>query len=109
MQQIRISLRGHAEVLMGKNTMMRKVLRGRLDQFPALEKVRSCSIPLFVFRCDNASLQEVVSLRPSHYWTKLGHFETAIIHCPISKGVSEVSERANDRAQRRARVKQANK
>jgi len=39
MQQIRISLRGHAEVLMGKNTMMRKVLRGRLDQFPALEKV----------------------------------------------------------------------
>jgi len=39
MQQIRISLRGHAEVLMGKNTMMRKVLRGRLDQNPALEKV----------------------------------------------------------------------
>jgi len=39
MQQIRISLRGHAEVLMGKNTMMRKVLRGRLDQNPTLEKV----------------------------------------------------------------------
>lgn len=39
MQQIRISLRGSAEVLMGKNTMMRKVLRGRLDQFPGLEKV----------------------------------------------------------------------
>jgi len=39
MQQIRISLRGSAEVLMGKNTMMRKVLRGRLDQNPALEKV----------------------------------------------------------------------
>jgi len=39
MQQIRISLRGSAEVLMGKNTMMRKVLRGRLDQNPTLEKV----------------------------------------------------------------------
>lgn len=39
MQQIRISLRGSAEVLMGKNTMMRKVIRGRLDQNPALEKV----------------------------------------------------------------------
>jgi len=39
MQQIRISLRGHAEVLMGKNTMMRKVLRGRLEQNPTLEKV----------------------------------------------------------------------
>jgi len=39
MQQIRISLRGSAEVLMGMNTMMRKVLRGRLDQNPTLEKV----------------------------------------------------------------------
>jgi len=39
MQQIRISLRGSAEVLMGKNTMMRKVLRGRLEQNPTLEKV----------------------------------------------------------------------
>lgn len=39
MQQIRMSLRGTAEVLMGKNTMMRKVIRGRLDQHPALEKV----------------------------------------------------------------------
>jgi len=39
MQQIRISLRGSAEVLMGKNTMMRKVLRGRLDQNPTLERV----------------------------------------------------------------------
>jgi len=39
MQQIRISLRGSAEVLMGKNTMMRKIIRGRLDQNPALEKV----------------------------------------------------------------------
>jgi len=39
MQQICISLRGSAEVLMGKNTMMRKIIRGRLDQNPALEKV----------------------------------------------------------------------
>ena len=30
MQQIRISLRGHAVVLMGKNTMMRKAIRGHL-------------------------------------------------------------------------------
>jgi large subunit ribosomal protein LP0 len=39
MQQIRISLRGRAVVLMGKNTMMRKALRGHLDKNPALEKV----------------------------------------------------------------------
>ena len=39
MQQIRIALRGTAEVLMGKNTMMRKAIRGHLDSNPALEKV----------------------------------------------------------------------
>lgn len=39
MQQIRIGLRGTAEVLMGKNTMMRKAIRGHLDSNPALEKV----------------------------------------------------------------------
>jgi len=39
MQQIRISLRGSAVVLMGKNTMMRKAIKGHLESNPALEKV----------------------------------------------------------------------
>lgn len=39
MQEIRISLRGKAEVLMGKNTMIRKVIRGHLQKNPALEKL----------------------------------------------------------------------
>jgi len=39
MQKIRIALRGHAEVLMGKNTMMRKAIRGHLDTNPSLEKL----------------------------------------------------------------------
>lgn len=39
MQQIRMSLRGHAVVLMGKNTMMRKAIRGHLEQNAALEKL----------------------------------------------------------------------
>jgi large subunit ribosomal protein LP0 len=39
MQQIRISLRGRAVVLMGKNTMMRKAIRGHLENNPALEKL----------------------------------------------------------------------
>merc|ERR1712122_201537 len=39
MQQIRIALRGKAEVLMGKNTMMRKALRGQLSKYPQLEKL----------------------------------------------------------------------
>ena len=39
MQQIRIALRGQAVVLMGKNTMMRKAIRGHLENNPALERL----------------------------------------------------------------------
>ncbi|CAB3998061.1 60S acidic ribosomal P0-like [Paramuricea clavata] len=39
MQQIRISLRGKGELLMGKNTMMRKAIRGHLENNPQLEKL----------------------------------------------------------------------
>merc|ERR1712047_136679 len=39
MQQIRMSLRGHAVVLMGKNTMMRKAIRGHLPNNPKLESL----------------------------------------------------------------------
>jgi len=38
-QSIRINLRGDAVVLMGKNTMMRKAIRGHLENNPALEKL----------------------------------------------------------------------
>jgi len=39
MQQIRISLRGNAVVLMGKNTMMRKAIKGHIDRNQSLEKI----------------------------------------------------------------------
>lgn len=39
MQTIRISLRGSAIVLMGKNTMMRKAIRGHLEENSNLEKL----------------------------------------------------------------------
>lgn len=39
MQQIRSSLRGTAVVLMGKNTMIRKAIRGHLEKNPQLEKL----------------------------------------------------------------------
>lgn len=42
MQQIRQGLRGKAVVLMGKNTMMRKAIRGHLDNNPALERLLPC-------------------------------------------------------------------
>jgi len=37
MQQIRIAIRGKGVLLMGKNTMVRKVLRGRISQTPTYE------------------------------------------------------------------------
>lgn len=39
LQQIRRSLRDHATILMGKNTMIRKAIRGHLENNPALEKL----------------------------------------------------------------------
>jgi len=39
MQQIRVSLRGTAVLLMGKNTMMRKAIKGHIENNPNLEKL----------------------------------------------------------------------
>jgi large subunit ribosomal protein LP0 len=39
MQKIRVSLRGHAVLLMGKNTMMRKTIRGQTAKNSSLEKL----------------------------------------------------------------------
>jgi len=39
MQEIRIALRGQAVVLMGKNTMMRKAIRGHMESNPDLERL----------------------------------------------------------------------
>lgn len=39
MQEIRLALRNHAIILMGKNTMMRKAIRGHLENIPSLERI----------------------------------------------------------------------
>jgi len=39
MQKIRVSLRGHAVIMMGKNTMMRKTIRGQISRNANLEKL----------------------------------------------------------------------
>jgi len=39
MQKIRVSLRGHAVLMMGKNTMMRKTIRGHVTKNTNLEKL----------------------------------------------------------------------
>lgn len=39
MQEIRITLRGHGELLLGKNTLIRKCFRGLIEKHPDLEKL----------------------------------------------------------------------
>lgn len=39
MQEIRQAMRGHGEILMGKNTMIRKAIRGHIQSNPSLEKL----------------------------------------------------------------------
>lgn len=64
MQQIRIALRNKATILMGKNTTIRKAMRGHFEQNPNLEKI----IPYvrgnigFVFIDDNMSeVREIIN------------------------------------------------
>jgi len=59
MQQIRIKLRGTAVVLMGKNTMMRKAIRGHLENNPALEKLLAHVRGNVGFVFTNGDLSEV--------------------------------------------------
>jgi len=62
MQQIRMSLRGKAEVLMGKNTMMRKAIRGMLDKHAELEKILPCIVGNIGFVFTNEDLNEIRDL-----------------------------------------------
>jgi len=59
MHQIRISLRGQASVLMGKNTMVRRALRGLLDDKPELTPLISVVKGNIGFVFTNADLKEV--------------------------------------------------
>jgi len=59
MQQIRIALRGKGEVLMGKNTMMRKAIRGQLSKYPQLEKILPYIVGNVGFVFTNEDLAEV--------------------------------------------------
>jgi len=59
MQQIRIGLRGTAVVLMGKNTMMRKAIKGHLENNPNLEKLMTHIRGNVGFVFTNGDLSEV--------------------------------------------------
>jgi large subunit ribosomal protein LP0 len=59
MQEIRMSLRGHAELLMGKNTMVRKAIRGHISKNPALERLLPSIVGNVGFVFTNGDLADV--------------------------------------------------
>jgi large subunit ribosomal protein LP0 len=56
--QIRAALRGKAHIVMGKNTMMKKVIRGLIDEFPDYEKVLPLLVQNVGFVFTNGDLKE---------------------------------------------------
>lgn len=66
MQQIRLALRGKGEVLMGKNTMMRKAIRGQLSKNPALEKLMPYIVGNIGFVFTKDDLSEVRTILESN-------------------------------------------
>jgi len=62
LQQTRISIRGKGVVLMGKNTMIRKVLRDRLEQNPGFESLLNIIKGNIGFVFTNGDLNEMRKL-----------------------------------------------
>lgn len=60
--QIRRSVRGQAEIVMGKNTMMKKVIRGLIEEFPDYEKVLPALVENVGFVFTNGDLKEIRDL-----------------------------------------------
>jgi large subunit ribosomal protein LP0 len=59
MQEIRGAMRGHGEILMGKNTMIRKAIRGNLQKNPHLEKLLPYIVGNVGFVFTNEDLAEI--------------------------------------------------
>lgn len=56
---IRATLRGEAEIVMGKNTMMKKVIRGLIEEFPDYERVLTVLIKNVGFVFTNGDLKDI--------------------------------------------------
>lgn len=66
MQKVRLSLRGKAAVLLGKNTLIRKVLREKIQANPKLESLVPYVVANVGFVFTNDNLNEVRSIILSH-------------------------------------------
>jgi len=60
--QVRRSVRGKAEIVMGKNTMMKRVIRNLLEEFPDYEKVLPALVQNVGFVFTNGDLLEIRDL-----------------------------------------------
>jgi len=59
MQEIRQAMRGHGDILMGKNTMIRKAIKGHLSKNPSLEKILPCIVENIGFVFTNDDLSDI--------------------------------------------------
>jgi large subunit ribosomal protein LP0 len=59
---IRAQLRGKATIVMGKNTMMKRVIRGLIEEFPEYEKVLPLLVQNVGFCFTNGDLKEIRDL-----------------------------------------------
>jgi len=59
MQEIRQAMRGHGDILMGKNTMIRKAIKGHLTKNPLLEKLLPYIVANIGFVFTNEDLSEI--------------------------------------------------
>lgn len=85
MQEIRVSLRGKAELLMGKNTMIRKAIRGHLSKNAALEKILPFIVGNvgFVFTKDDLSdIREAIQSKKVAAPAKAGALAPIDVHLP---------------------------
>lgn len=85
MQRIRIALRGSAVVLMGKNTMMRKAIRGHLDENPALEKLMphiKGNVGLVFTKSDLSDVRKVIDSNKVAAPAKAGAIATVDVTVP---------------------------
>jgi len=85
MQRIRIALRGCAVVLMGKNTMMRKAIRGHLDENPALEKLLphiKGNVGLVFTKVDLSDIRRVIDANKVAAPVKAGAIATVDVTVP---------------------------
>jgi large subunit ribosomal protein LP0 len=64
--EVRIALRGQAEVVMGKNTMMKKCIRNLLDEFPEYERVLPYLVQNVGFIFTNNDLADIRDIVLEH-------------------------------------------